>query len=105
MPKLKKHYRKSFLFYPLTVIKNNYFSKQELVNHLENVGIETRPVMAGNILEQPVSKIIKFKKNSKLKNAQYVMRHSFLIGNHHRIKEPEREFIANTIINFINKKT
>ena len=105
LPKLKKHYRKSFLFYPLTVIKNNYFSKQELVNHLEKAGIETRPVMAGNILEQPVSKIIKFKKNSKLKNAQYVMRHSFLIGNHHRIKEPEREFIANTIIDFINKKT
>ena len=105
LPKLKKHYRKSFLFYSLTVIKNNYFSKQELVNRLEKVGIETRPVMAGNILEQPVSKIIKFRKNSKLKNAQYIMRHSFLVGNHHRIKEPEREFIANTIINFINKKT
>ena len=105
LPKLKKRYRKSFLFYPLTVIKNNYFSKQELVNHLEKVGIETRPVMAGNILEQPVSKIIKFRKNSKLKNAQYIMRHSFLVGNHHRIKEPEREFIANTIIDFINKKT
>ena len=105
LPKFKKHYRKSFLFYPLTVIKNNYFSKQELVNHLEKVGIETRPVMAGNILEQPVSKIIKFRKNSKLKNAQYITRHSFLIGNHHRIKEPEREFMANTIIDFINKKT
>ena len=89
----------------MTVIKNNYFSKQELVNYLEKAGIETRPVMAGNILEQPVSKIIKFRKNSKLKNAQYIMRHSFLIGNHHRIKESEREFIANTIINFINKKT
>ena len=105
LPKLKPHYKKSFLFYPLTVIKNNYFSKQELVNHLEKAGIETRPVMAGNILEQPVSKMFKFRKNSKLKNAQYIMKHSFLIGNHHRIKEPQREFIANTIINFINKKT
>ena len=105
LPKLKTHYKKSFLFYPLTVIKNNYFSKQELVNHLEKAGIETRPVMAGNILEQPVSKMIKFRKNSNLKNAQYIMRNSFLIGNHHRIKESEREFIANTIINFINKKT
>ena len=105
LPKLKKHYRKSFLFYPLTVIKNNYFTKQELVDQLEKVGIETRPVMAGNILEQPVSKILKFRKNSKLKNAQYVMRHSFLIGNHHRIKESERKFIVNTIIDFINKKT
>ena len=54
----------------MTVIKNNYFSKQELVNCLEKAGIETRPVMAGNILEQPVSKIFKFRKNSKLKNSR-----------------------------------
>jgi CDP-6-deoxy-D-xylo-4-hexulose-3-dehydrase len=105
LPKLKKHYRKSFLFYPLTVIKNNYFSKQELVDQLEKVGIETRPVMTGNILEQPVTKIIKYRKNGKFTNAQYIMKNSFLLGNHHLIGKSEREFMANTIINFINKKT
>ena len=105
LPKLKKHYRKSFLFYPLTVIKNNYFSKQELVDQLEKVGIETRPVMTGNILEQPVTKIIKYRKNSKFTNAQYIMKNSFLLGNHHLIGKSEREFMANTIIDFIDKKT
>ena len=105
LPKLKKHYRKSFLFYPLTVIKNNYFSKQELVDQLEKVGIETRPVMTGNILEQPVIKIIKYRKNSKFTNARYIMKNSFLLGNHHLIGKSEREFMANTIIDFIDKKT
>ena len=105
LPKLKKHYRKSFLFYPLTVIENIYFSKQELVDHLEKTGIETRPVMTGNILEQPVTKIIKFRKNSKFTNAEYIMKNSFLLGNHHLIGKSAREFMANTIINFINKKT
>jgi len=105
LPKLKEHYRKSFLFYPLTVIENTYFSKQELVAHLEKAGIETRPVMTGNILEQPVTKIIKFRKNSKFTNAEYIMKNSFLLGNHHLIGKSAREFIANTITNFINKKT
>ena len=105
LPKLKEHCRKSFLFYPLTVIENTYFSKQELVAHLEKAGIETRPVMTGNILEQPVTKIIKFKKNSKFTNAEYIMKNSFLLGNHHLIGKSAREFIANTITNFINKKT
>ena len=105
LPKLKEHYRKSFLFYPLTVIENTYFSKQELVAHLEKNGIETRPVMTGNILEQPVTKIIKFRKNSKFTNAEYIMKNSFLLGNHHLIGKSAREFIANTITNFINKKT
>jgi len=105
LPKLKKHYRKSFLFYPLTVIKNNYFSKQELVDQLEKVGIETRPVMTGNILEQPVIKIVKYRKSSKFTNARYIMKNSFLLGNHHLIGKSAREYIANTITNFINKKT
>ncbi len=105
LPKLKEHYRKSFLFYPLTVIENTYFSKQELVAHLEKAGIETRPVMTGNILEQPVTKIIKFRKNSKFTNAEYIMKNSFLLGNHHLIGKSAREYIANTITNFINKKT
>ena len=105
LPKLKEHYRKSFLFYPLTVIENTYFSKQELVAHLEKAGIEPRPVMTGNILEQPVTKIIKFRKNSKFTNAEYIMKNSFLLGNHHLIGKSAREYIANTITNFINKKT
>ena len=76
-----------------------------MVAHLEKAGIETRPVMTGNILEQPVTKIIKFRKNSKFTNAEYIMKNSFLLGNHHLIGKSAREYIANTITNFINKKT
>jgi len=103
LTKSEKDRRKSYLFYPITVKKNKFFKKQDLVNELEKNGIETRPVMAGNISKQPVAKILKFKKSQSLKNSDYIHTNSFVIGNHHEIDEPKREFIADVIINFIIK--
>jgi CDP-6-deoxy-D-xylo-4-hexulose-3-dehydrase len=100
----KRGYKNSYLFYPITVVKNEYFTRDELVQYLEKHRIETRPIMTGNIVEQPVSKIIKFKTTGDLKNSQYIMRNSFAIGNHHEMNESVRKFIADIIIYFIDKK-
>lgn len=105
LPELKNHIKNSFLFYPLTVIKNEYFTKNDLVNHLEKNGIETRPVMTGNMVEQPVTRFFKFKVSGKLVNAEYIMRNSFVIGNHHEIDVNKRKFIADTIIKFVQERS
>jgi len=104
LPTNRKYYKHSFLFYPITIIKNNYFSKKQLVNYLEKKGIETRPIMAGNFLQQPVAKHINFKIGSSLKNSQEIMKNSFVIGNHAGIDSIQRKYISDTIINFILKR-
>jgi len=104
LPKIKNDKRNSFLFYPITVIENKFFSKIELVNHLEKNKIETRPIMTGNIINQPVSKKFNYKKQDKLKNAQYITQNSFAIGNHHEMSN-SKHFIVDTILEFISKKT
>lgn len=104
LPNNRKYYKHSFLFYPITVIKNDFFSKKQLVGHLEKNKIETRPIMAGNFLQQPVAKHINFKVSSSLKNSQEIMKNSFVIGNHAGIDQIQRKFISDTIINFISKK-
>ena len=96
--------RKSYLFYPITVKKNKFFKKKDLVNELEKHGIETRSVMAGNITKQPVAKILKLKKSGDLKNSDYIHENSFVIGNHHEIGEKQRKFVTDVITNFIDKK-
>ena len=96
--------RKSYLFYPITVKKNKFFKKKDLVNELEKHGIETRSVMAGNITKQPVAKILKLKKSGDLKNSDYIHENSFVIGNHHGIGEKQRKFVTDIITNFIDKK-
>ena len=60
--------------------------------------------MSGNFVKQPVTKTINFKKKGNLKNASYIMKNSFGIGNHQGIDKIKRAFIADTIIDFINKK-
>ena len=48
-----------------------------------------------------MTEYIKFKKAKNLKNSNLIHENAFLIGNHHGIKEKEREFIVNVIIDFI----
>jgi len=104
LPRFDQTYKHSFLFYPITVIKNKFFSKNELVLRLEKNGIETRPVMAGNFVNQPVAKTINFKIHGKLTNSNYIMNNSFVIGNHSKINSVQRKFISNTIKEFIVQK-
>ena len=90
--------------YPITIKKNPFFTKNELVNFLENKGIETRPVMAGNMVEQPVTKLLDYKVVGKLENSEFIMRNSFLIGNHQGIKQKQREYVIGNIVKFVESK-
>jgi CDP-4-dehydro-6-deoxyglucose reductase, E1 len=91
--------------YHLTVAPNAPFNREQLVNHLENKLIETRPVMAGNMAEQPVMKRLPHRVAGSLDNSRMVMRNSLFFGNHTGIGEPEREYIAESIIEFANSSS
>ncbi len=90
--------------YPLTVKKGSPFTRDELVKHLEENKIETRPIQVPNIVAQPSIDFLKHRVHGELKNAQYIMDNSFWFANHQGVGENEREFIANTIIEFLEKK-
>ena len=94
----------SHLFYPITIIENDFFTKNDLVRHLEKNHIETRPIMSGNFVKQPVIKSIQHKTKDNLENATYIMKNSFGIGNHQGIDKVRRKFVADTIINFLQTK-
>jgi len=104
LPSQRKKYKNSFLVYPITVIENKYFKKNELVSYLEKCGIETRQVVAGNIVQQPVIDQLSYRIAGNLKNSEYVMKNSFVIGTHDGIDNTRRKYIADTIIKFISKK-
>ncbi len=97
--------RHVYFGYAVTVNPNASFSREQLVSHLENRMIETRPVMAGNMAEQPVMKQLPHRTNGSLPNSRMIMRQSFFFGNHTGIGEPEREYVADSIIEFLNSST
>jgi CDP-4-dehydro-6-deoxyglucose reductase, E1 len=88
--------------YPLTVRQEAPFGREELVAHLEKKGVETRPIMAGNIAEQPVLKHMPFRVWGELPNSRMIMRRSFFFGNHNGIGPVEREYIADSITEFLD---
>lgn len=92
--------------YPLTIKKSAPFSKKDLVNSLIKKKIETRPVMSGDVTQQPFLKegLFKYKISGDLENSKIINDNSFFFGNHHGIGNVEREFIAEVISDFIETK-
>jgi CDP-6-deoxy-D-xylo-4-hexulose-3-dehydrase len=61
--------------------------------------------MAGNMAEQPVMKHLPHRIIGTLPNSRMIMRNSFFFGNHTGIGEEEREYISESIIDFVNSSS
>tara|TARA_B100000963_G_C22608713_1_gene663830 strand:+ start:289 stop:1566 length:1278 start_codon:yes stop_codon:yes gene_type:complete len=80
--------------------------KKDLLLHLESKGVETRPILTGNFLNQPSIKLFNLhKQNSSFKGAQLIEDLGFLIGLHtKKISKKYIELIKNSLF-YINKLT
>jgi CDP-6-deoxy-D-xylo-4-hexulose-3-dehydrase len=96
-----EHVRHVWFGYPVTVSPQAPFSRKELVDHLESRGVETRPIMAGNIAEQPAMNLFPYRKEGDLANSRLIHRNSFFFGNHHGIGAPEREAVVSYFQEFL----
>lgn len=105
LPKENSDTKHSYFCYPLTIREDSLFNRTEIVKFLGVRKIETRPIMAGNMVEQPVTKLLDHKIHKELKNSRLIMRNGFFFGNHQDVKEPQREYIADSILEFVNIKT
>lgn len=121
LPKINKGVKPSWFGYLISVKENAPFTKQEMVEYLENHKIGTRQLFAGNILRQPMivdndvdfrignSKLINSKELSDeyyklLPNTDFVMNNTFWVGTFPALGDEEIDRIAETIIQFINNK-
>jgi CDP-6-deoxy-D-xylo-4-hexulose-3-dehydrase len=76
----------------------------ELSTFLENKGIQTRPIFAGNILKQPGFKDIAkpdFRKN--FPNANSIMERGLLIGCNNGLGEKHIKYMKDSFKTFLDK--
>lgn len=83
-------------------------SREELVKYLEESGVQTRMLFAGNILRQPCFDYMRnsnqgYKVIGELKNTDIIMKRSFWIGVYPGLTEEIIEYISEKIHNFLNK--
>jgi CDP-6-deoxy-D-xylo-4-hexulose-3-dehydrase len=74
-------------------------SKTRIVKELNNLGIETRPVLTGNFLSQPAMQRITENQVSAdvFKVASDISDTSFLVGCHHDLTTKQIEYLCNSL--------
>ena len=98
--KIPKNIFPSYMGLPILLNKSmNKKVKMELLFYLESKGIETRPILTGNFLNQPSIKLFRINKNKfKFRGAQSVEDLGFLIGLHtKKIKNRHLNLIKNSL--------
>ena len=120
LPKIEKRCVPSWFGLALTVRPEAPFTKQQLVEYLEQNGVGTRQLFAGNLLRQPMmteneillrigsSPLLKScelgeKEYALLPQTDYMMNHTFWVGTFPALGQKELEKIAKTIHDFVQK--
>jgi CDP-6-deoxy-D-xylo-4-hexulose-3-dehydrase len=89
---------------PLTIAADARFSGEQIREFLEIHGIETRPVICGNIAKQPAIKRYPHRVFGELENATRVMTDSFAIASHQDVSAQAIEYVADTIETFLRSQ-
>ncbi len=85
---------------PMLINKKFIFKKKRFLKYLNKNGIETRPIISGNFLNQPAAKLYRLKKNSEFfKNADEIEKRGFFIGLHtKKIDQKTVKFLTKKIL-------
>jgi CDP-6-deoxy-D-xylo-4-hexulose-3-dehydrase len=104
LPDQEKNVKTSWLAYPLTIKPKAPFSRFELVKHLEDHNIQTRPIFTGNILRQPGFKNIEHREiKGGYPEADYIMKNGFVVGCHHGLEQRHIKKIKSVMEEFLSK--
>lgn len=95
--RFQKENGKSSFFGLSIVLDDAPFTVKELRQFLESRGIETRPIICGNIAKQPVMAKYEHRVFGDLKNATDVMVNGFSIGCHQDVSESDVLYVADTM--------
>ena len=95
-----KNLKPSWFGLPILINKKYIKRKKAFLKFLNKKGIETRPIISGNFLNQPSIKLYKLdQKNKKFYNAQEIENRGFFIGLHtNKIDEKKLKFLSNNLL-------
>lgn len=104
LPKPEKNSQSCWFGFPLLVKKTAPFTRNEIVNYLEENKIATRMLFGGNLTKQPAYQDIKYRIFGSLRNTDLVMNNLFWIGVYPGITNEKFRYIKKTIERFFKSK-
>jgi CDP-6-deoxy-D-xylo-4-hexulose-3-dehydrase len=104
LPRATKGSDPSWFAFPLTIRQDAPFTRTQIVDHLENNLIQTRPYFAGNIMLQPAYSHLMDQNLARdaYPMATYTMTRSFFHGTSPVIRPEQIEYIGHMVDQFMN---
>lgn len=103
LPTWRERADPAWFAFPLTVRPGAPFSRRDLITFLEERNIETRLLLAGNLVRQPGFRHIEHRTIGKLPNADHVLRSSFFIGVYPGLDDARIAYVLETFADFFNR--
>ena len=102
--KPQEHGKHSWFGFPMWVKPDAPFTAREFCTALNDNGIETRVLIAGNIARQPAMNLFDHRVDGDLKHADYAMDHGFTFANHQSVDEGARRHVLSVIEAFMKER-
>lgn len=96
----KKGYSSWFGF-GMVLKENAPFKPKDITSFLNKKGIETRPIIAGNMAKHPALKLFKHRVAGSLANCDTMMTRGFAVGCHHAVSEQACDYVVASIDEFM----
>lgn len=103
LPKATENSDPSWFGFLMTLRDNIPFSKNDIVNFLEERLIATRALFAGNILKHPAYNNIEFRVPGDLKNTDYIMNNTFWLGVYPGMSSEKINYVLDSFNDFMKK--
>jgi len=93
----------SWFVFPIVVREAAPFQRADLVGFLESNGIETRPILAGNITKQPAYSGTEFVVRAALSQSDLILKNGFFVGLFPGLREEQLEKIEKGFQSFFRR--
>ncbi len=103
LPKWLEEADVSWFAFPITIKENAGFSRNEIIEFLEEKGIETRMIFGGNILRQPGFENIQKRVVGDLRNTDIILHNSFFVGVFPGITSEKMNYMIKCFEEFFEK--
>ena len=97
----QKNGKASWFGFCITLTEECQFSLREITSYLQKNGVETRPIIAGNMARHPALTMYPHRISGTLENCDTVMQRGFAIGCHQAIDEEAQKYVIGVFDDFM----
>lgn len=103
LPRVQENGNHTWFGFPFLLRKDAGLTRQQVMDHLEAAGIETRPVTGGDLTQQPAFKLFEWRKGSPLTCANEIHTQGIYFGTHPGMKAAHCDHVIKTFDQLFSK--